>query len=92
MRVLEKRFSTAEGIDSLLFTLLEVEEAVYGDDPGLEYILITTEFQRKHRRRTQQLLQIAQNKDIKTMIIETNTPIGARLTQFSGLISIINKL
>jgi stalled ribosome rescue protein Dom34 len=92
MRVLEKRFSTAEGIDSLLFTLREVEEAVYGDEPSLEYILMTTEFQRKHRRRTQRLLQIAQNKDIKTMTIETNTPMGARLTQFSGLISIINKL
>lgn len=88
MGVLEKRLGTAKGIDTLLFTLGEVEEAVYGDDPHIEYILVTTEFQRKHRRRTQRLLQIAQNKNIKTMIVETKAPMGARLTQFGGLITI----
>jgi stalled ribosome rescue protein Dom34 len=90
MGVLEQRLSTAKGIDNLLFTLNEIEEAVYGLESRLEYILVTTEFQRKHRRRTHRLLQIAQNKNIKTMTIEANTPMGARLTQFGGLISITN--
>jgi stalled ribosome rescue protein Dom34 len=91
MGVLEKRLGTAEGIDSLLFTLSEVEKAVYGEGPRLEYILVSTEFQRKHRRRTQRLLQIAKNKNIKTMTVEVNSPIGIRLTQFGGLISITNQ-
>lgn len=91
MEALEKRLGTAKGIDNLLFTLSEIEEAVYSNESRLEYILVTTEFQRKHRRRTQRLLQIAQNKNIKTMTIETKTPIGARLTQFGGLISITNQ-
>jgi stalled ribosome rescue protein Dom34 len=90
MGVLEKQLGTAEGIDNLLFTLSEIEKAVYGHDSRIEYILVTTEFQRKHRRRTQRLLQIAKNKNIKTMTIETNTSMGARLTQFGGLISITN--
>lgn len=91
MNVLEKRLGSAEGIDSLLFTLEEVEEAVYSDEPRIEYILVTTEFQNKRNRRTQRLLQIAQNKNIKTMTVETNTQMGARLTQFGGLISITNQ-
>jgi stalled ribosome rescue protein Dom34 len=91
MGVLDKRLGTAKDIDTLLFTLCEVEEAVYVDDPRIEYILVTTEFQRKHRGRIQRLLQIAQNKNIKTMTVETKTPMGARLTQFGGLITIVNQ-
>jgi stalled ribosome rescue protein Dom34 len=91
MDFLEKLLGTAEGIDNLLFSLGEVEESVYGDEPRIEYILVTTKFQREHRRRLQRLLQIAQNKNIKTMTVEVNTPMGARLTQFGGLISITNQ-
>ena len=86
MGVLEKRLGTPKGIDTLLFTLSEVEDAVYGEDLQPEYILLTNDYQRRHRRRSHRLLQIAQNKGIKSMIVETNTPMGKRLTQFGGLI------
>jgi stalled ribosome rescue protein Dom34 len=86
MSVLEKRLGTSDGIETLLFTLNEMENAIYGDDSHPEYILLTLEFQRRHKRRVQKLLQIAENKGIKTMIVETNTPMGTRLTQFGGLI------
>ncbi len=86
MGVLEKRLGTPKGIDTLLFTLSEVENAVYGEDLQPEYILLTNDYQRRHRRRSHRLLQIAQNKGIKSMIVETNTPMGKRLTQFGGLI------
>jgi stalled ribosome rescue protein Dom34 len=89
MSVLEKRIGTPEGIETLLFTTKEVEEMVYGDvDP--EYILLTTDFQNQHGRRIQRLLQIAQNKGIKTMIVEANTAMGKRLTQFGGLICMLH--
>lgn len=88
MKVLEKRLGTPEGINSLFFSLKEVEDILYKDVSLLEIILLTTTFSNNHRRRTQRLLQIAQNKGIKSMIIETNTPVGARLSQFGGLIGL----
>ena len=86
MRVLEKRLSTPRGIDTLLFTLNEVEAAIEEEESNPEYVLLTNEFQRNHRRRTQRLIQIAQNKRIKSMIVDARSPMGARLTQFGGLI------
>lgn len=86
MSVLERRLGTPEGIDTLKFTLNEVEDEVYGDRGSAEYVLLTTDFQYNHRRRTQRLLQIAQNKGIKSMIVEADTSMGKRLTQFGGLI------
>ena len=86
MNVLERRLGTPEGIDTLKFTLTEVEDEVYGDHGSAEYILMTTDFQYNHRRRAQRLLQIAQNKGVKSMIVEAETPMGSRLAQFGGLI------
>lgn len=89
MSVLEKRLGTPDGIDTLLFTLDEVEEAVYRGQVQPEYILITAEFQRSHGKRTQRLLQIAQNNGIKSMIVDNNSKMGSRLSQFGGLIAIM---
>jgi len=86
MRVLEKRLSTPRGIDTLLFTLNEIEEALEDEESNPEYVLLTNEFQRSHRRRTQRLLQIAQNKRIKSLIVDAGSSMGRRLTQFGGLI------
>ncbi len=86
MNVLEKRLGTPEGIDTLRFTLSEVEDEVYEPTGSAEYVLLTTDFQYNHRHRTQRLLQIAQNNGIKAMIVEAETSMGARLTQFGGLI------
>ena len=86
--VLEKRLGTSTGIDTLLFTLKKVEEAVYGEPPYPEYILLTSDFRRKHINRVQRLLQFAENKGIKSMIVKAETPTGKRLTQFGGLISL----
>ena len=89
MRVLEKRLSTPKGIDTLLFTLDEVEKAVEEEEPNAEYVLLTNVFQRGQRRRTQRILQLAQNKRIKSMIVDARSPMGMRLTQFGGLIGMM---
>jgi stalled ribosome rescue protein Dom34 len=87
LKALEKRLGTPEGINSLIFSLKEVENGLY-NDKSIEIILMTTKFKDNHKRRTQRILQIAQNKGIKSMIIENNTPMEKRLTQFGGLIGI----
>jgi hypothetical protein len=89
MGVLEKRLNDPEGIETVLFSLNEVEDAVYGGGKSPEYILVTELFRSKRRRRTDRLLQVAANKRVRTRIIETGTPAGARLSQFGGLVCML---
>jgi len=89
MNVLEKRLNDPEGIGTLFFTLKEVENAVYGNEKSPEYILVTELFRSKNRRRTSRLLQIAANKNVKTRIIKPDTPAGARIAQFGGLVCML---
>jgi stalled ribosome rescue protein Dom34 len=88
-KTLEKRLNDPKGIETLLFSLKEVENAVYGNEKRLEYILITELYRSKNWRRTHRLLQVAANKNIKTRIIKSETPTGARITQFGGLICML---
>lgn len=91
LSVLERRLNDPEGIETILFTLKEIEDAVYGDEMSPEYILVTELVISKNRRRTQRLLQVAANKDVKTRIIKPDTPAGARITQFGGIICILRE-
>jgi stalled ribosome rescue protein Dom34 len=85
MKVLEERLNDSNGIDTLLFSLDEVEAHVYGGG-DVEYLLVTDQFHERHRRRTSRLLQISANRKIQTKIIPAETATGARVTQFGGLV------
>lgn len=88
MSVLEKRLATREGIESLIYSLNEVEEAIYGSEE-VEYILVSQRFQEQHRRRIQRLLQIAKNKGVKTRVLPLDSPHIGRIAQFGGLICLL---
>jgi len=88
MEALEKRISNSKGIESLLFTLEEIEEAIRGDEKNPEYILLTEAFRDRHRRSVERLLQIASNRGIKTRVVGFNTSAGTRITQLGGLVCI----
>ncbi len=90
MKILEEHLNDADRIDTLLFSLKEVEEYVYGGGDA-EYLLVTDQFHERHRRRTQRLLQISANRKIQTKIIPADTTAGARVTQFGGLICLAMK-
>ena len=85
---LEKLLNDPKGIETLLFTLREVENAVYGD-ASVEYILITESLNRRFGRRTSRLLQIAQNRNIQTRIIARGNPGEVRIIQLGGLVCIL---
>jgi stalled ribosome rescue protein Dom34 len=91
MGILEKRLNDPGGIETLLFTLEEVEGAVYGDEGDLEYVLVTETFMSRHGQRVQRLLQVAINKGLKTKIVEDETPAGSRMTQFGGLVCMLRE-
>ena len=91
MSVLEKRLNDPQGIETVLFSLNEVEDAVYGSGESPEYILVTELFRSRRRRRTDRLLQVAANKKVRTRIIETDTQAGTRLSQFGGLVCMLRQ-
>jgi stalled ribosome rescue protein Dom34 len=91
MDALERRLNDSEGIDTLLFTLSEVEDAVYRGMRTPEYILSTERFLSQHGRRTQRLFQIAANKNVKTSIIGADTPAEEKLAQLGGLVCMLRE-
>jgi len=90
MKVLEERLNDPDRIDTLLFSLQEIEAHVYGSGDA-DYLLVTDEFHERHRRRTHRLLQISANRKIQIRIIPANTAAGARVNQFGGLVCLTKK-
>jgi stalled ribosome rescue protein Dom34 len=88
MEVLEERLNDPDGIETLLFSLDEIESHIYRGGE-VEYMLVTDQFHERHRRRTHRLLQVAANRSAQTSIVLTDTAAGARLTQFGGLVCLI---
>ena len=91
INLLEKRLNDPRGIETLYFSLNEVEQVVYGEKPTPEYILVTEKFRDKNRRRVQRLFQIANNKNVKTRIVKNETQAGIRITQLGGLVCLTRK-
>jgi stalled ribosome rescue protein Dom34 len=88
MSVLEKRLSSRGGIETLMFSLNEAENAVYGSG-AVEYIITAQKFQERHRRRIQRLFQVAENKGIKTSVLPPDSPYIGRVAQFGGLVCLL---
>ena len=88
MSVLEKRLSSRDGIETLMFSLDEAEDAVYGGS-AVEYIITSQRFQERHRRRMQRLFQVAENKGVKTSVLPPNSPHIGRVAQFGGLVCLL---
>jgi stalled ribosome rescue protein Dom34 len=88
MSVLEKRLSSRDGIETLMFSLDEAEDAVY-EGKDVEYIITSQTFQERHRRRVQRLFQVAENKGVKTRVLPPDSPHIGRVAQFGGLICLL---
>jgi stalled ribosome rescue protein Dom34 len=82
--------SAADGL--VLFSLEEAENAIYRPEvqgaAKIEYLLITDSYLAgsKQKARLNRLMQIAQNKKIKTRVVSKESPAGVRLNQFGGLV------
>ena len=90
--ILEKSLYANQKYDSILYTLKEIENTVFAKEKNVEmateYLLITDKYLSKHRskNRIHRLLQIANNKKIKTRIIDVESSAGSRISQFGGII------
>jgi stalled ribosome rescue protein Dom34 len=90
MENLEKRLNTQD--QQVLFSLQEAENLILSQQmqgkPQPEYLLITDDYLKKSRQRNrvQRLIQIAQNKQVKTRVVDGESAAGARLNQLGGLV------
>lgn len=89
---LEKRLGDLSQGSTALYSLREVEDLIYHLETNSrlrpEYLVLTNEYLNNHKERSRinRLLQVSGNKNIRTVIVEADTPAGKRLTQFGGLI------
>ena len=79
-------------IKEKLYALQEIEELTYGQwkygKRQPDYVMLTNSFLKKNKQkqRLQRLLQILENKKVKTKIVDEDTAAGERINQFGGLI------
>jgi stalled ribosome rescue protein Dom34 len=97
VETLEKWLSNEDGA-IVLYSLKEVEDLIYGGWPSgkvkPEQLMLTSEYMSniKVRNRVNRLLQIANNKSVKTLIVDADTPAGNRLTQLGGLVCLARSI
>jgi len=90
--LLEKRLNTSNRGDAVLFSLEEAENLILKRHkpgrPKPEYLLLTDRYLADSRKKTRlnRLMQIAQNKKVKTRVINAESPAGQRLTQLGGIV------
>jgi stalled ribosome rescue protein Dom34 len=83
----------------VLYSLKEIEGVIYSlekdRESKIEHLLLTDKYlaECRQKNRINRLLQIAKNKEVKTRIINAETPAGNRISQFGGIVffSIQNK-
>ena len=95
IKALEKTINADRAGELVLYGLEEVEEVVYeggkkDDSVGerFDYLLLTDEFLENHpnKGRVYRLKQIAKNKGMITKVVREESPAGARVEQFGGII------
>ena len=92
IEILEKRLNASDKNNLVLFSLEEAENLILKQQkpgsPTPEYLLLTDKYLEDSRKknRLHRLMQIAKNKNVKTRIINAESPAGQRLAQLGGLI------
>jgi len=76
----------------VLYSLKEIEDIIYDrnrkDDFKNAYLLLTDQYlaATRSKKRIHRLLQISQNKKVKTKVMNSETAAGARISQFGGIV------
>ena len=89
---LERWLNDLEDGAIVLYSLEEVEDLIYSkwSSGGVkpEYLMLTDEYllNRREKNRINRLMQILNNKNVKTVVVDADTPAGNRLKQLGGLV------
>jgi len=92
--VFEQSLAASESRISIFYSLDEIERVILDKSASVklkpDYLLLTTKYlaQSRQKGRLNRLMQIAQNRGMKTRIVEADSRSGLRLTQFGGIVCI----
>ncbi len=92
VEALEKSLHNTDTETAVLFSLKEIEDRIYNQRPDdtaeTKYLILTDKYlaDSKDKNRINRLLQIANNKKVKTRIVNAETPAGKRITQLGGTV------
>lgn len=90
--ILEKRLNASDNNNLVLFSLQEAENLILKrqkpNRPKPEYLMLTDRYltENRQKNRLHRLMQIAANKNVKTRIVNAESPAGVRLEQLGGFI------
>jgi stalled ribosome rescue protein Dom34 len=93
--ILEKYLYSNNSNCVVLFSLREIEDVIYNrernNDFRTEYLMLTDKYlaDSKDKNNIHRLLQISQNRKVKTRIVNAETPTGQRISQFGGIVFFI---
>ncbi len=91
--IIEKRLGTMNNY--VLYSLQDAEAAIFTPQavgkPAPEYLLLTNSYLQgsRQKNRVHRLMQIAQNKQIKTRVVSEDSSAGARINQLGGIICLL---
>jgi stalled ribosome rescue protein Dom34 len=92
VNILEKYLYSTQSNCVVLFSLAEIEDMVYNrernNDFRTEYLMLTDKYlaDSQNKNKIYRLLQISQNRKVKTRIVKAETPAGKRISQFGGIV------
>ena len=92
VNTLEKHLNSIDKNPFVLYSLKEIEDKVYSrenqNDLKTGHLIITNKYltDSEDKNRIHRLLQISENRKVKTRIINAETPAGKRITQFGGIV------
>ncbi len=89
---LEKHLYSTDGNRLVLFALKEIEDMIYNRERNsgsrVDYLVLTDKYlaDSQNKNRIHRLLQISKNREVKTRIVDAETPAGKRISQFGGIV------
>jgi len=89
---LEKHLYSSGNNSVVLFSVKAIEDRIYAqerhNDSRTQYLILTDKYlaDSKDKNRINKLLQISKNIQVKTRIVNVETPAGKRISQLGGLV------
>jgi stalled ribosome rescue protein Dom34 len=89
--LLEKRLNAPNQDALVLYSLKEIEDSIFSpwkpSKPKPEHLILTDKYlsNSRQKNRLHRLMQIAQNRNVKTRIVNAESPAGIRIAQLGGI-------
>ncbi len=95
VELLEKSLNATGAQPMVLYSIEEIEDKILGSwlpgKPKPELLMLTDTYLSgsRQKNRIQRLIQIAQNRQVKSRVVKADSQAGKRLSQLGGMVCIL---